>query len=89
VDVKVTALGETMTAPANLDWPGPWWPIGTLTTQGEPGELTVAPVDSAVDLAPRKARVLAIAAVPADEKPRNVPLNKACGLHVDWYRLGS
>jgi len=84
--ITVSAPGLRTTVPGSLDRPGPRWPLGQVTVQREaptPVTLTVAnPV-----LAPGilLAEIGAITATPV-AKTHLIPVRKACGKYVDWYR---
>jgi hypothetical protein len=87
--IIVSAPGmATRTLAPNLDWHGPRFPVGTirvdgpqtvpvrLRVDGHPGSSTAAP-----------AIPTAFIAVPRGTE-RTVPLRKACGQAVDYYRPG-
>jgi hypothetical protein len=86
LSITVTAPGLRTTVPANLDRPGPRWPLGQVTVKGggpTPVTLTVAnPL-----LAPGilLAEIGSIVAAPVG-KDHLIPVRKACGKYVDWYR---
>jgi len=84
--LTVSAPGLSVELPANLDRPGPRWPIGRVTTTGTaPLTLTFATDRPALGPASAVAVVAEVTAVKA-ERPRTVPLRRACGFYVDWYR---
>jgi hypothetical protein len=86
LSITVTAPGLRTTVPANLDRPGPRWPLGQVTVKGGgpiPVTLTVAnPL-----LAPGilLAEIGSIVAAPVG-KDHLIPVREACGKYVDWYR---
>jgi hypothetical protein len=86
LSITVTAAGLRTTVPANLDRPGPRWPLGQVTVKGggpTPVTLTVAnPL-----LAPGilLAEIGSVVAAPVG-KDHLIPVRKACGKYVDWYR---
>jgi hypothetical protein len=84
--IAVTAPGLQTTIPANLDRPGPRWPIGGLTVH----ERQPTTVDFTVDdpaLAPASAVAILTDIVATRIAPeRIVPIHSACGRYVDWYR---
>lgn len=85
--IEVTGPGLRATLPANLDHPGPRWPIGRVVVDGRgPTTLTfsaerdplLAPADEVAELASVVAS--------RDAPDRIVPVRLACGRYVDWYR---
>ena len=84
--VEVTAPGLRTTLPPSLDRPGPRWPIGALTVRGRQptaldfriGDPLLAPNSPVADLG----TIVATRDVPE----RVIPVSKACGRYVDWYR---
>jgi hypothetical protein len=98
--LHVTASGGALAAPfdaamrTNLLFrgPSPYYPVGTLAVKS-PGEVLF---DISVDDPPLVGRLLrteskaylaGIAATRADPPRQNVPLSRACGRFVDWYRV--
>ena len=73
---------------ANTTRPGTWWPALRLISTGGPQQLLVI-AERASRLTPSTiaASVSGIVAV-RDEQSEQVPLGRACGRTVDWYRLG-
>jgi hypothetical protein len=84
--VEVTAPGLRTTLPPSLDRPGPRWPIGGLTGQEKgPTVLTFSVEDPL--LAPNMPVTdLGTIVATRDEPDRIVPVRRACGRYVDWYR---
>jgi hypothetical protein len=84
--IEVTAPGLRMTLPANLDRPGTRWPIGRIevTTPG-PVVVTLRVDDGPLTLPGAAASINEILATPV-ARLRLMPLRKACGKLVDWYR---
>jgi hypothetical protein len=84
--ITVTAPGLRTTVPASLDRPGPRWPLGQVTVRRE-GPTTVTFTVANPLLAPGilLAEIVSIAAT-RDAKIRVIPVRKACGKYVDWYR---
>jgi hypothetical protein len=72
--------------PANLDRPGPRWPIGRIKVS-RPGGVTLTLHVTRTWLTPGwpPADIGAIVATPV-ATAHVVPLRAACGLYVDWYR---
>lgn len=89
VDLDVEVYGARLTAPARLDWPGPFWPLGDVTSDGTEQTLRVHADELPIALADRTVSIAGVAAMPADVGPETVPLREACGRYVDWYRTGS
>jgi len=85
--VKVTVPGAaTTTLPANLDRPGPRWPIGPVLVT-HPGGVPVSYRLESEWLTPESAVAALGAVVAVSQTPeRIVPLREACGKYVDWYR---
>jgi hypothetical protein len=71
--------------PANLDRPGPRWPIGRVVVPPS-GSVTLTIHATAAWLTPVRdaANMVAIVATPVGTE-RVVPLRAACGRYVDWY----
>ena len=84
--VEVSAPGVRTTLPANLDRPGPRWPIGRVTVE-KPGDVPVTIHPQGEWLTPDSALtyMTTVAAVPVGSE-HIVPIASACGLLVDWYR---
>jgi hypothetical protein len=85
--VRVTAPGLRVTLPANLERPGPRWPIGRIVLS-QPASVSVSFRVLRPWLAPESdaatpASLIATLEVPA----QTVPLRSACGRLVDWYQL--
>jgi hypothetical protein len=90
--VEIEAPGFRAALPANLDFrgPTPYFAAGVIEIEraGEfPFTVTLAspPWLAGVLDAPREAHLRAIAAAPM-RPVRHVPLRRACGRYVDWYR---
>lgn len=99
--MTVTAPGMRARMPANLDRMASFFSLGTVTSDGGPVRLRVR-VDR-MNLFARllgakgSTRALnspdflplgAVAATPHGERPREMPLARACGRYVDSYTLG-
>jgi hypothetical protein len=84
--IHVAAGALRATLPANLDRPGAMWRIGRLQGDGRATTVTVSEERPSILSAPRDAAyVTALAAVRASP-PETIPLSRACGKYVDWYR---
>jgi hypothetical protein len=83
--VTVRGAGLDVRMPANLDRPGPLWPVGRVTSTGAPITLTLtmdnpSPIYSG-DHFFQAQPLVAVPVAPA----QTVPLSAACGRYVDWY----
>lgn len=87
--LEVKAPGFDATLPANLDRPGPRWPVGRLAVR-ERGLTEVELRIGKTPLTPqREASALVGELVATRVAPeRLVPLRQACDRYVDWYRVG-
>jgi hypothetical protein len=95
--LEVRAPGLAARLPASLDYVGGFWPVGAIRSTGKPITVTVVARDR-----PLLARLLGrrvadatpelvlgrLAAVKAGSRT-TVPLKRACGRYVDWYRRAS
>jgi len=100
--VSVTTAGARGTLPANLARMGPFFTAGTVTSDGRtPITVTASiaklPAFGRLLGSSGNTRALdslnnrplgAIAATRVDVSGRTLPLRRACGRYVDWYRLG-
>jgi hypothetical protein len=84
--VTVTGPGLDVTLQPNMDRPGPRWPIGKTAVHGkETVTLTFKVGDPLFARAMPVAEIAKVTATP--ETPEVVvPIHRACGLYVDWYR---
>jgi hypothetical protein len=87
--VRLEAPGASLSAPPNMDRPGPWWAVGDVDSRGAPIELEISVDDAPLHSPNQVAEILGLAAAPADARARLVPLRAACGRYVDWYVLGA
>jgi hypothetical protein len=85
--IEVAAPGLKATLPANLDRPGPRLPIGRVTvSHRRTVTISFHLGDTLLASATALAGIGYVVAVPADEHERVVPIRRACGKYVDWYR---
>lgn len=72
--------------PANTTRPGSWWPVGSWASDGRPHTLTIiGERQSRLSATAFPASVSGVVAVrPGSDEV--VPLRRACGRMVDWYR---
>jgi hypothetical protein len=84
--VEVSGPGFEATLPANLDRPGPRYPIADIEVSGsEPTELTFKVQDPFFSPDEPVAGLGNVTAT-HEVKDRIVPIAQACGQYVDWYR---
>jgi hypothetical protein len=90
--VTVRVPGLTATLPPNLDRPGPLYSLGQVTIPdgGDPAKVTISIHESAPSRHLESTMQIGyvgniIAVRPGAE--RTIPLSRACGRYVDWYRL--
>lgn len=88
--VEVTAPGLRATLPASLDRIGPRLPVGRIAVRRR-GPLSISLHVEDTALAPETATATFthLVAVPAAGAARVVPIDRACGRYVDWYRAAS
>jgi hypothetical protein len=84
--VKVKDGPFRRTLSANIEPRGQRWPLGRVKSDGQPsimhftvGKNALTPAGAAAILGP-------IVATPAGSRDRVVPIARACGQYVDWYR---
>ena len=87
--VRVTAPGLDTVLPANLDRPGTRLPIGRLEVRSRPLTISFHVEDTPLLPAGPAANLVSLIATPAGERDRVVPIARACGQSVDWYRPAS
>ena len=84
--IEVTAPGFRATLPPSLDRPGPRWPVGRLSVRGRAPTVVTFSVDDPL-LSPQVAFVELGTTVATRVAPVEiVPVRRACGRYVDWYR---
>jgi hypothetical protein len=84
--VSVRAPGLRASLPPNLDAAGPRWPIGRLTVGDRPVALTLETSSNPLLAPPRYAAALNSVVATRVAPERVVPVRRACGRYVDWYR---
>lgn len=88
LSITVTAPGLRTAVPGSLDRPGPRWPLGQVTVRGdEPTPVTLTVANPLLAPGILLAEIGSIVATP-DAKTHVIPVGKACGRYVDWYRSG-
>jgi hypothetical protein len=85
--MTITAAGLKATLPANLERPGPRWPIGQIAL-ARSGPVAVTFRVKTYWLTPMSdiASPAALIATPVGGE-RTVPVREACGKLVDWYQV--
>lgn len=88
--VQVTAPGLHTELPATLDRIGPRWPIGRLTVPHRRSVIISFHIGDTTLTPPTAAATLSyVIATPLPDVDLIVPIQRACGRYVDWYRSGS
>jgi len=86
--LEITVRQRTWRMPAYLDRPGPWFIVGNVTSTGAPATLTIHADQPASFTGPSLgAAPTAIAATRVPDTRALIPLRRACGRYVDWYRF--
>jgi hypothetical protein len=83
--VVSSSAGQTFREPAYLGAYGSFWRVGDLHGRG-PITITVTAQQSPVHIVPRTAILGTLIALPVGTHDREIPLDRACGQYVDWYR---
>jgi hypothetical protein len=75
------------TLPANLDRTGPRLRVGRLVVS-HPGRTSISfhVGDTALAPATAQATFSQLVITPAGERDQVIPIARACGKYVDWYR---
>lgn len=88
VDVLVGGLFRAM--PAYLDRPGPYFRVGSVVSNGHPMIVIIhARRPSWMTGQDLEAQLTSIAATSSPDTRTLVPLRRACGRYVDWFRIQS
>jgi hypothetical protein len=77
-----------LTLPASLEGPSAFWSAGTAATPGGTVALRIHPHAAPVLATFRTVLVGSLTLTPAPVRERGMPLQRACGRYVDWYRTG-
>lgn len=85
-DITVSAPGLRAVLPAHQDRGGPHWGVGTFLSLRNTTTLTVTAERIRWPGRQRPTVLGALAATRSNVDARIVPLRKACGKYVDWYR---
>jgi len=85
--LELLAQGEHWTMPAYLDRPGPWFAVGRIYSTGVPITVTVRANRPSSFTGPNlNALTAGLAATSVPDLRKLVPLRRACGRYIDWYR---
>ena len=84
--VSVTGAGLQTVLPANLDRPGTRWPIGVVSAGPGGATVQIHVKGSSLALPEQVTQMYALIATPLAPAEVVVPLRRACGRYVDWYR---
>jgi hypothetical protein len=84
--VKVKGPGLEAEVPANLERPGPRLPLGVVDSTGGAQTITLEVGKTWLAPATATAGFGELVATRVGEKDRIVPIHKACGRYLDWYR---
>jgi len=85
--VEVSGAGIQTTLPANLERLGPRWRVGVITIDGKkPASLSFHVDGTLLSPSTAAAQLTQLVATPARSTERVVPMRRACGRYVDWYR---
>jgi len=85
--VKVSGVGLQTTLPANLERLGPRWRVGVLTVKGKrPASLSFHVNGTLLSPSTAAADITQVVATRAGSGGMVVPIARACGRYVDWYR---
>ncbi len=90
IRVEVIAGDRRWRMPAYDDRPGPFFAVGSVVSTGTPIPLEVKSVRPSVLTGPiLVSQLYQLAAVSSPDARTLVPMSKACGRYVDWFRLGT
>lgn len=85
--LQVEAPGLSTELPASLDRLGARWPIGHVTVHRQRSfSISFAPEETPLASKTATLTVPYILVIPARAVDRVVPISRACGKYVDWYR---
>lgn len=87
--LEVTAPGLRATLPANLDRPGPRWPVGRIVVRDRGVTALTVGIDETPLTHWSAAALLGELVATPVARERLVPMRVACGRYVDWYLRGS
>jgi hypothetical protein len=89
VPVQLYVGDQHWTLPPYLDRPGPWFAAGAFNATGGSTIVTLAADRASAIAGPNlNALIYGIVATRMPDTRQIVPLSKACGRYVDWYRVG-
>jgi hypothetical protein len=90
IAVDVLAGGRRWRMPAYDDRPGPFFGVGSVVSTGGPIPVEIRSIRPSALSGPNLAsQLLQMAAVSSPGTRTMVPMSKACGRYVDWFRLAT
>jgi hypothetical protein len=88
IPVEVIAGEQRWRMPAYDDRPGPFFSVGSVVSTGAPITLDVVAIRPSALTGPGLvSQLYQVAAVSSRDTRTLVPMGKACGHYVDWFRL--
>jgi hypothetical protein len=88
VAVELSVARNSWRMPAYLDRPGPFFSVGSVTSDGTPTTVTIhadrPSLITGPGLGPQTSELVA---TPNPDTRKLMPLARSCGRYVDWYRL--
>jgi hypothetical protein len=85
-DLYLSAGNLRAIIPSNLTNYGAYWRVGDLTSTGRPIGVTLRLQEMRFDAAEQPEAIGGLVAVRLPREIAIVPLRRACGRYVDWYR---
>ena len=86
--VTIEVAGRRLHGRASLEGAGGFWHMGTVRGRDRVEEVVIDGEDPSPLFSDRPFLAGRLALTPAGERTRLVPLARACGRYVDWYRPG-
>ena len=83
--VKIDVSNLDSVIPATLEHQGPYWPVGSVISIGQPLTIQVKVHSPPPLITTRYSMLGSMAFVRLGEPQKSVPLSAACGRYVDWY----
>ncbi|HEX4734400.1 MAG TPA: hypothetical protein VH247_08320 [Thermoleophilaceae bacterium] len=77
---------SAISAPASLEGPGAYWRVGEITSGGGTTTVEIRPKPAPLLAAFKTVALGSLAFTRARSHDHLVPLRRACGHYVDWYR---
>jgi hypothetical protein len=85
-DLYLSAGNLRAIIPSNLTNYGAYWRVGDITSTGAPIAVSLKLQQMRFDAAEQVEAIGGLVAVPIPRRTSVVPLQRACGRYVDWYR---